>query len=135
MTIPSDVDLDQEPDHFLLLLIVAVILPAIAPRSISIRSLDGSRYRPSLEGWFPTPIAIGHSEALSSEQPGVDRPCAGTEHRHTSGEHRQEDVNEAAIGLRGIEREGHAKLIKHEERSHYWRPQAGEKKNASSRLD
>jgi hypothetical protein len=73
------------PNHFLLSLIVAVIPPGIAPRSISIGSLDGCESDPSLEGWLPTPSAISHCEALSSEKASVDGPRSRTEHRHTSG--------------------------------------------------
>jgi len=78
---------------------VAVIPPGVAPKSFLIGSPDGCESDPSLEGRLPTPSAISHFEALSSEKASVDGPCSRAEHRHTGGYYRQADVNQAAVRL------------------------------------
>jgi hypothetical protein len=86
------VDLDKKTyfwnilqDHFLLKIIVALTRLVIAPRSISIGSLNGCESDPPLGGWLPAPNGIFHLEALSSEKASIDGPCARAEHRHAGG--------------------------------------------------
>ena len=40
---------------------------------------------------------------LPPKQAGIDRPCAGAQHRHANRENRQEDVNSPVLGRSRIE--------------------------------
>ena len=71
--------------------------PGIAPKWFAIWSLGGSESDPSLEGRLPAPSAVCHFEARSSKKAGIDGPSSRAEHRHTGSQHRQEDVNQAAV--------------------------------------
>src|SRR5260370_20955156 len=86
----------------------------------------------SLEGWSPTssPIDI---KALSPKQTSINRPCTGSEHHQTDGQHRQENVNPSVLSPRSIERYRNPDFVEGNGGSPYWRPQTGQQKETAYR--
>jgi len=69
-------------------------------------------------------------ETLSTEEPGIDRPCARAQHGEPQGQYCDEDVDPDSFPHRGIGRQHLPSLFKRSQTAGKRRPETGEQKNA-----
>jgi hypothetical protein len=67
-------------------------------------------------------------DVLPAEEPGINGPGAGSDHRQSRAEDRQYDGNPWIAGMRGITRVSDPRLNDGRQRSRHWSPQTDQKK-------